>query len=148
MALQTTRPQSLGYGLNDSPVGMAAWILEKWQVWTASPSGNLLDRFTMDQLLTNVTLFWVTETINSANRLYYERYHHPRDRLPDDRIDVPLGVALGATQPNERPPREYVERLFTNIPHWVELGRGGHFAALEEPDLLAESIRTFFRPLR
>lgn len=148
MALQTTRPQSLGYGLNDSPAGMAAWILEKWFAWTAPPSSNLLDQFTMDQLLTNVTLYWVSETMNSANRLYYERAHHPRNRLPDDRIDVPLGVALTATQPSERPPREYVERLFTNIPHWVELGRGGHFVALEEPELVATSIRTFFRALR
>lgn len=147
-ALQTTRPQSLGYGLNDSPAGMAAWILEKWHAWTGSPTGSLLDRFTLDQLLTNVTLYWVTETMNSANRLYYERAHNPRVRLPEDRIDVPLGVALGATQPNERPPREYIERLFTNIQHWVELGRGGHFAALEEPEIVAESIRSFFRLLR
>jgi pimeloyl-ACP methyl ester carboxylesterase len=148
MALQTTRPQTLGYGLNDSPAGMAAWILEKWWAWTGPPSGSFLEHFSRDQLLAIVTLYWVTQTMNSANRLYYERFHAPRPRTAYDRIDVPLGVALTATQPTERPPREYVERLFTDIRHWIELPRGGHFIALEEPELVAASLRDFFRPLR
>ena len=147
MALQTTRPQTLGYGLADSPVGLAAWIVEKWHAWTDPPGGDLTARIPRDDLLATVTLYWVTETITSANRLYYERAHHPRERRPEDRIDVPMGVAL-TTQAIERPPREYVDRLFTSVRQWAELPRGGHFVALEEPVLLAEAIRAFFSPLR
>jgi pimeloyl-ACP methyl ester carboxylesterase len=147
MALQTTRPQTLGYGLADSPAGLAAWIVEKWHAWTDPPGGDLTACISRDDLLATVTLYWATGTINSANRLYYERAHHPRERLPEDRIDVPLGVAL-TTQAIERPPRAMVERLFRDIRRWVELPRGGHFVALEAPELLAEAIRAFFRPLR
>lgn len=147
MALQTTRPQTLGYGLADSPAGLAAWVIEKWHAWTDPPDGDLTRCFSRDDLLATVTLYWVTETINAANRLYYERAHHPRERRPEDRITVPTGVAL-TTQAIERPPREYVGRIFGDIRRWVELPRGGHFVALEEPALLAETIRAFFRPLR
>ncbi|MDQ4045505.1 MAG: epoxide hydrolase [Chloroflexota bacterium] len=147
MAIQTTRPQTLGYGLNDSPVGLAAWVIEKWRSWTVSQGGDLTHHFTMDQLLTNVTIYWVTETINSANRLYFERAHHPRQRLPNDRIAVPTGVAL-TTQAIERIPRQLASRIFVDIRQWIDLGRGGHFVALEEPHLLADAIRRFFRPLR
>ncbi len=145
--IQSTKPQTLAYGLNDSPVGTAAWIIEKWYAWTEPASGDLEQHFTKDQLLANVTIYWLTETINSANRLYYERDHRPRVRLPKDRIDVPTGVAL-TTQRIESPPREYVQRLYTDIRRWKQLERGGHFVMLEEPQLLAEAIRTFFRPLR
>jgi pimeloyl-ACP methyl ester carboxylesterase len=147
MAIQTTRPQTLGYGLTDSPVGLAAWIVEKWWNWTAPPGGDLEAHFSKDDLLVTVTLYWATSTINSANRLYYERAHNPRLRQPNDQIGVPTGIAL-TTQQIERPPREFVERLFPDIRRWVELPRGGHFVALEEPHLLAEAIRAFFRPLR
>lgn len=147
MALQTTRPHSLGFGLTDSPVGLAAWVLEKWFVWTEPPTGDLLDSFSMDDLLTTLTLFWVTGTINSANRLYYERARSATPLGPDDRYDLPYGVSR-STQPIERVPREHVERVFTNIQHWRDLERGGHFVALEEPELLATAIRDFFRPLR
>jgi pimeloyl-ACP methyl ester carboxylesterase len=147
MAIQTTRPQTLGYGLTDSPVGLAAWIVEKWWNWSTSPNGDLGVNFSRDELLSTVTIYWATGTINSANRLYYERAHNPRQRRPDDRIEVPTGVAL-TTQAVERPPREFVGRLFRDVRRWVELPRGGHFVALEEPQLLAEAIRAFFRPLR
>lgn len=147
MALQTTRPQTLGYGLADSPAGLAGWIVEKWHAWTDPPGGELTARIPRDDLLATITLYWVTETINSANRLYYERAHHPRERLPGDRIDVPMGVAL-TTQAIERPPREHVGRLFRDIRQWTDLHRGGHFVALEEPGEVAEAIRAFFRPLR
>jgi pimeloyl-ACP methyl ester carboxylesterase len=146
-AIMTTRPQTLGYGLNDSPAGLAAWIIEKWHAWTDPPGGTLDGHFKLDELLTNVTLYWVTETINSANRLYYERAHHPRQLGPDERIQVPFGVAL-TNQAIERPPREHVERVWADLRQWDELERGGHFVALEEPELLVESIRRFFRPLR
>lgn len=145
--IQSTKPQTLAYGLNDSPVGTAAWIIEKWYAWTEPASGDLEQHFTKDQLLANVTIYWLTETINSANRLYYERDHHPRVRLPDDRITVPTGVAL-TSQLIESPPREYVQRLYTDIRSWTKLERGGHFVMLEEPQILTESIRTYFRSLR
>jgi pimeloyl-ACP methyl ester carboxylesterase len=142
-----TRPQTLAYGLNDSPAGLAAWILEKWHAWTNPPGGNLDTHFSRDELLTNVTIYWVTETINSANRFYREGQHTPWPK-PGDHVRVSLGVALTATQRFERPPREYVERLYPDIRYWVELPRGGHFVALEEPEFVAASIRAFFRLLR
>jgi pimeloyl-ACP methyl ester carboxylesterase len=141
-----SRPQTIAYALNDSPAGLAAWILEKWQVWTDSHL-DLEDRFNRDDLLAQVTIYWVTQTINSANRYYYEG-RNTRWPGPGERALVPHGVALSATQANERPPREYVERLFPDIRQWVELPRGGHFVAMEEPGLLAGAIRSFFRLLR
>jgi pimeloyl-ACP methyl ester carboxylesterase len=153
--IQATRPQTLAYGLNDSPAGLAAWIVDKWYSWTAPPTGDLEDHFTKDQLLTNIMIYWVTETINSANRAYYSDGHwrnpdasqDPNDGA-DLRLRVPVGVMLTATQPIERAPREYVERMATDIRRWVELPRGGHFIALEEPQLVADSIRAFFKELR
>jgi pimeloyl-ACP methyl ester carboxylesterase len=145
--LQSTRPQTLAYGLSDSPVGLAAWIVEKWRAWT-DPDGDVEAHFTKDELLTNVTIYWVTQTANSANRYYYERQHHTQGVGPRDRIPVPAGVTLTAMQPIERPPREYAARLYVDIRRWAELPRGGHFVALEEPGLLAAAIRAFFRALR
>jgi len=145
--IQRTRPQTLGYGLNDSPAGMVAWIIEKWYAWTEPFEGDLERHFSKDQLLANATIYWVTETINSANRLYYERDHNPRVRTLEDRIRVPMGALL-TRQRIEHPPLEYVQRTFTDIRRWVDAGRGGHFIMLEEPQMLAEAIRTFFRPLR
>lgn len=146
--IQATRPQTLSYGLNDSPAGLAAWIIDKWCTWTLPEGRTDLGRcFTPDQLLANVTIYWATGTINSANRLYYERDHHPRARTPDERINVPVGVAL-TTQEIERPPREYTERIFTDIRYWRDLSHGGHFVMLEEPEILAGSLRDFFRMFR
>jgi len=145
--IQATRPQTLAYGLSDSPAGLAAWILDKWHTWTGPPDGDLGRHFTADQLLANVTIYWATGTINSANRGYYERDHHRRHPAPADKIHVPTGIAL-TTQAIERAPREYLERFYTDIRHWRDLGTGGHFVMLENPELLAQSIRAFFRPLR
>ena len=142
--IQETRPQTLGYGLHDSPVGLAAWIVEKWRAWT-DPAGDLNRYFTKDLLLANVTLYWVTGTANAANRSYYERARDPR-RITT-RITVPTGVAL-TTEPIQRPPRERAERSYADIRRWVDLPRGGHFVAAEAPELLAEELRTFFRPFR
>ena len=143
--IQGTRPQTLAYGLNDSPSGLAAWIVDNWYSWTAPPSGQLDCHFSRDALLANVTIYWLTETINAANRYYREEVRAPG---PDERVRVPTGVSLTATQPFERPPREYVARRYADIRRWEELGRGGHFVAGEEPELVAEAIRAFFRPLR
>ncbi len=146
--IQSTRPQTFAYGLNDSPVGLAAWLLDKWFAWTAPPSGNLEDRFSKDQLLSMVSLYWFTETVNATGRAYYEGTNDTR-KLPSNlATQVPTGVSLVATQAIERPPREFVARRYRDIRYWVDLGRGGHFVAGEEPQLLAESIRSFFRLLR
>ena len=143
--LQATKPQTLGYGLNDSPAGLAAWLVEKYRSWSDC-GGDLERRFTKDELLTQITLYWVTETINSANRLYYERDRHPRAFGPDDRVRVPTAVTIFPGD-IDRPPREWGERVY-DVRRWTVMPRGGHFAALEEPELLAQDIREFFRPLR
>jgi pimeloyl-ACP methyl ester carboxylesterase len=143
--LQATKPQTLGYGLNDSPAGLAAWIVEKYRSWSDC-GGDLERRFTKDEILTQLTLYWVTETINSANRLYYERDRHPRAFGPDDRVRVPTAVTIFPGD-IDRPPREWGERVY-DVRRWTAMPRGGHFAAFEEPELLAQDIRAFFRPLR
>jgi pimeloyl-ACP methyl ester carboxylesterase len=143
--VQATKPQTLGYALNDSPIGLAAWIIEKFHGWSDC-GGDIERRFTKDELLTQVTLYWATETINSANRLYYERDHHPRSLGREERVRVPCAVALFPAD-IDQPPREWAERVY-ELRRWNVLARGGHFAAMEEPDLLAEDIRAFFRGLR
>jgi pimeloyl-ACP methyl ester carboxylesterase len=142
--IQETRPQTLSYGLHDSPAGLAAWIVEKWRAWT-DPTADVERYFTKDLLLANVTLYWVTGTANSANRSYYERAREPR-RITT-RIAVPTGVAL-TTESIQRPPRERAERSYADIRRWFDLPRGGHFVAAEAPDVLAEELRAFFRPFR
>lgn len=144
--IQGTRPQTLGYALNDSPAGLMAWIVEKWRAWT-DPTGDLEEHFSKDELLTNVMIYWVTETANSAARSYYERAHDDRRLKPDDRIRVPTGVAL-STESVQRVPREWAERRYADIRRWTEFDVGGHFLAAERPELLAGEIREFFRQFR
>ena len=143
--LQATKPQTLGYGLNDSPAGLAAWIVEKYRSWSDC-GGDVERRFTKDEILTQLTLYWVTETINSANRLYFERDRAPRPLGPEDRVRVPTAVAIFPGD-IDQPPREWGERVY-DVRRWTVMARGGHFAALEEPELLARDIREFFRPMR
>jgi len=143
--LQATKPQTLAYGLNDSPVGLAAWIIEKFRTW--SDCGGDPERvFTRDELLTNVMLYWLTETINPSMRLYWESREQPLRLSPQNRVTPPVAVALF---PKEipMPPRALAERGF-NIARWTAMPRGGHFAAMEQPALLAEDLRAFFRALR
>jgi pimeloyl-ACP methyl ester carboxylesterase len=142
--IQESRPQTLAYGLHDSPAGLAAWIVEKWLAWTGEP-GEVARRFSRDLLLANVTLYWLTGTANAANRSYFERARETR-RI-SARITVPTGVAL-TTEPIQRPPRELAERSFADIRRWVDLPRGGHFVAAEAPEELARELREFFRPFR
>lgn len=143
---QRTRPQTLAYGLNDSPAGLASWIVEKFRAWSDC-GGDVERRFTKDELLTSIMIYWVTQTTSSSIRLYYESRHHPLPAFAaGERITVPCGVAL-TTDPVDRAPREWAERTY-NVRRWTELSRGGHFLALEEPELLAEELRAFFRPLR
>lgn len=143
--IQGTRPQTLAYGLNDSPAGLAAWVVEKFRTW-GDCKGDVERCFTKDELLTNITIYWATQTINSSIRLYREAQATPVALQGNDRINVPCGIArFPAEAPF--PPREWIERGY-NIVHWTEMPRGGHFAAMEQPELLAESICSFFRPLR
>lgn len=143
--IQGTKPQTLGYGLNDSPVGLCAWITEKFRTWSDC-NGNVENSYTKDQLLTNIMIYWVTQTINSSTRLYYEERHHPWRMGEDEKITVPTAIALF---PKEiaTPPREWAERAY-NVKRWTPMPAGGHFAAMEEPQLLAEDVRAFFRELR
>ncbi len=144
-AIQGTKPQTLAYGLTDSPAGLAAWIVEKFRSWSDC-GGEVEHRFSKDDLLTNIMIYWVSGCIGSSVRLYYESRHHPWMLGPGERIGVPTGFARFAVEIT-RPPRTWVERAF-NLTHWSDFDRGGHFAALEEPELLVEDIRAFFRPLR
>ena len=143
--IQGTKPQTLSYGLNDSPAGLAAWIVEKFRTWSDC-DGDVERRFSKDQLLTNIMLYWVPETANSSCRLYCETMRSSKFPPTDFRVDVPTGCAIF---PREliRPPRAWVEKLY-NVQRWTPMPRGGHFAAMEEPALLVEDIREFFRPLR
>ncbi len=143
-AIQSTRPQTLGYGLADSPVGLAAWIVEKFRAWSDC-AGDITARFDQDELLTTVMLYWVTNTINSANRHYYDRRQDPAPlRLPPGtRIEVPTGIAMFPGEAELRVPRHFAERCY-RVTRWTDLPRGGHFPALEEPELLAADIRAFF----
>jgi hypothetical protein len=143
--IQGTKPQTLGYGLNDSPAGLAAWILEKFRSWSDC-EGDIARCYTKDELLTNITIYWVTETINSSIRIYYERNKDPWNLALGERITVPCGLAVFPKDLN-RPPQEWAERSY-NVRRWTEMPRGGHFGALEEPQLLADDLRAFFRPLR
>ena len=142
--IQSTKPQTPAYALNDSPAGLAAWIVEKFRSWSDC-DGEVEKRFTKDELLANVMIYWATETINSSFRVYYETQHNPPEHL-SEYIRVPTGVAI-FPKDLVPAPREFAERFF-EVQRWTEMPRGGHFAAMEEPELLAEDLRAFFRPLR
>jgi pimeloyl-ACP methyl ester carboxylesterase len=143
--IQGTKPQTLAYGLNDSPAGLAAWLTEKFYTWTDC-HGDIESRVTKDDLLTNIMLYWVTQTINSSFWLYYEMRHNPWRLGRGEKIAVPTAVAIFPGELSV-PPREWAERI-CNLQQWTPMPSGGHFAALEEPRLLVEDIRKFFRTLR
>ena len=143
--IQGTKPQTLSYGLNDSPVGLCAWIVEKWRSWSDC-DGEVEKRFTKDELLTNVMVYWVTQSIGSSCRLYYESRRTPWYLEEGENIQVPCAVAIF---PRElfHPPGEFAQRS-QNLQQFAEMPRGGHFNSLEEPELLAGEVRRFFRNLR
>ncbi|GII81404.1 microsomal epoxide hydrolase [Sphaerisporangium rufum] len=142
--IQGTRPQTLAYGLTDSPVGQLAWITEKFKEWTDC-SGTPEEAISRDRLLTNVMLYWLTATAGSSARHYWEDAHATRPPRTEPRT-TPTGVAVFAGDV-ARPVRRLAERT-DNIVHWSEFDRGGHFAAMEEPDLFVDDVRAFFRPFR
>jgi pimeloyl-ACP methyl ester carboxylesterase len=142
--IQSTKPQTAGYGLSDSPAGLAAWVLEKWRSWSDS-GGDLDAHFSRDLLLTVVTLFWATGTITSSARDYFDNRWFNAAIGPQDFVDVPTAVAVFANHfvHEGTPPREWAERLY-NVRRWTPMPSGGHFAAAEEPALLARDIAAFF----
>ena len=146
--IQGTKPQSLGYGLNDSPAGLAAWIVEKFHAWTDMPQGSdgyLDNHFTKDELLTNISIYWFTETITSSTRIYYENSKTPVEK-PMAYINVPTGAAIFPAEIFITP-KAWAEASY-DLRHWTVMSEGGHFAALETPQLYLEDLREFFRLLR
>lgn len=139
--LHATKPLTAAYGLNDSPMGLCAWIIEKFNGWSDN-SGDLENVFTKDELLANVTLYWITQTIHSSMRIYNEDSKNPLAFRQGEMVKVPVAFARF---PKElpTPPRSYIEKGF-NIRHWTDMPRGGHFAASEQPGLLAKDIKDFF----
>ncbi|HEX7812314.1 MAG TPA: epoxide hydrolase [Burkholderiales bacterium] len=144
--IQGTKPQTLAYALTDSPVGLASWIVEKFHTWS-DHKGDLDGYLGKDAMLTNIMLYWITGAIGSSFWPYYARMHGPWP-IPDGAvIKVPMGYA---EFPKEilRPPRSLAEKMYGDIRRWTKMPKGGHFAALEQPELLAHDVREFFRPLR
>jgi microsomal epoxide hydrolase len=135
--LQGTKPQTAGVALNDSPAGLLAWIVEKFQRWSDC-GGDVERAFTRDQLITNVMVYWVTGTITSSMRLYWEARHAHE---ASEYVAVPTAVARYPEEPL-RLPRAWVERAY-NVVRWANMPRGGHFAAMEQPDLFVDDLRAF-----
>jgi microsomal epoxide hydrolase len=144
--IQGTRPQTLSFGLTDSPAGLAAWIIEKFRAWSDC-GGDVESAFTRDQLLANISLYWFTGAIGSSFFPYYFRMHRPWPIPDGGTIAVPTGYA---EFPHEilRAPRSLAARTYTDIRRWTVMQRGGHFAAMEQPEALATEVQAFFRPLR
>jgi pimeloyl-ACP methyl ester carboxylesterase len=145
-SIQGTKPQTLAFGLTDSPAGLAAWIAEKFRTWSDC-GGEIESVFSNDHLLANISLYWFTGAIGSSFWPYYARMHRPWP-IPDGAtIDVPMGYC---EFPREmlRPPRSMAQRMFRDIRRWSVMAKGGHFAAMEQPDALARELRELFRPLR
>lgn len=143
--IQGTRPQTLAFGLSDSPAGLAAWIVEKFRAWSDC-NGDVESVFSKDHLLANIGLYWFTGAIGSSFWPYYARMHGPWP-IPEGGVKVPMGYAAF---PREilRPPRSVAEKMYTDIRRWAVMPKGGHFAAMEQPEALAREIVEFFRPLR
>ena len=141
---QATKPQTLSYGMMDSPVGVAAWILEKFYFWSDIKNNDIESVYSKDILLSNIMVYIITKTFNTASWIYYGRREEGGRFFPKDfhRIEVPTAIALFPKEMSTWPPRSYVNRMF-NIKRWTNMSGGGHFAALEKPDLLVDDIRKF-----
>jgi len=146
---QATKPQTLSYAMMDSPVGIAAWIIEKMRGWSDIDNGDIESVYSKDILLSNIMVYLVTKTFNTASWIYYGRREEggrslPKEHLP---LKIPTAVALFPKEYLEWAPRSYVERIY-NIQQWTEMPKGGHFAALEQPDLLIKDIKDFNKKLK
>ena len=146
---QATKPQTLSYGMMDSPVGIAAWIIEKFYFWSDIKNNDIESVYSKDTLLANIMVYIITKTFNSASWIYYGRREEGGRFLPKDfhRIKIPTAAALFPAEMLSWPPRSYAERMY-NIKRWTKMPKGGHFAALEQPKLLIDDIRAFARTLR
>jgi len=146
---QATKPQTLSYGMMDSPVGVAAWIIEKFYFWSDLKNNDIESVYSKDTLLANIMVYIITKTFNSASWIYYGRREEGGRFLPKDfhRIEIPTAAALFPAEMLPWPPRSYAERMY-NIKRWTKMSKGGHFAALEQPTLLIDDIRAFARTLR
>jgi pimeloyl-ACP methyl ester carboxylesterase len=140
MQIQGTRPQTIAHALTDSPAGLLAWIVDKFQDWTNPAAALPEDAVDRNRILTDVSIYWFTATAGSAAHTYYERFNDPSMWVPKERSSVPTAVAVFPTDVAVRPFADKVH----NVVRWSEFSRGGHFAALEAPDLLAADIRDFF----
>jgi microsomal epoxide hydrolase len=145
---QATKPQTLSYAMMDSPVGIAAWLIEKFNSWSDVKNNDIEGVHSKDTLLTNIMIYIITKTFNTASWIYYAREEEGgRIICPQGgRVEVPVGCALFPEEMASWPPKSYVERLY-NVIQWTEMERGGHFAAMEEPDSLVDDIRQFARTL-
>jgi pimeloyl-ACP methyl ester carboxylesterase len=143
--MHSTKPQTVAASLNDSPVGLAAWIGEKFRAWSDC-DGDIERVFSKDELLTNISLYWHTQSAGTAMQMYWENRLQPMRFTDGQRVVPPVGFARFPKEINH-PPRTWLERTF-NVAQWTEMPSGGHFAAMEKPDLLAAEIRKFFRKLR
>ena len=146
---QATKPQTLSYGMMDSPVGVAAWIIEKFYFWSDLKNNDIESVYSKDTLLANIMVYIITKTFNSASWIYYGRREEGGRFLPKDfhSIKIPTAAALFPAEMLSWPPRSYAERMY-NIKRWTKMPKGGHFAALEQPELLIDDIRAFARTLR
>jgi pimeloyl-ACP methyl ester carboxylesterase len=142
--LEGTRPQTVAYGLTDSPVAQLAWIAEKFKEWTDPATRFAEDVAHTDRMLTNVSLYWFTRTAGSSANLYYEALQDATARTPRERCGVPTGVLVSQAQ--DVTIRRFAERDH-NVVHWAEFERGGHFFALEQPELFVADVRQFFQRL-
>lgn len=146
---QATKPQTLSFAMMDSPVGIAAWIIEKFNAWSDTVGDDIESAYTKDELLTNIMIYLVTETFGTASWIYFGRREEGGRVLSPEgkRVEVPTGCALFPAEMLAWAPRSYVERIY-NVTHWTEMPCGGHFGAMEAPDLLVEDIRAFNRSLK
>ena len=146
---QATKPQTLSYGMMDSPVGIAAWIIEKMYSWSDLKDGDIESAYSKDTLLANIMVYIITKTFNTASWIYYGRREEGGRFFPSDfkKIEIPTAAAIFPAEMSEWPPKSYVDRIF-NITQWTVMSRGGHFAALEEPDLLINDLIKFSRTVR
>ncbi len=146
---QATKPQTLSYAMMDSPVGIAAWIIEKMHGWSDLKDENIETVYSKDTLIKNIMIYVLTNTFNSASWIYFGRRKEGGRYFPNNfkKINTPTGIAVFPKEMSEWPPKSYVERIF-NIQHWKKMNSGGHFAALEKPRLLIEDIREFFSKIK
>jgi len=147
-AMMSTRPQTVGYGLSDSPAGLAAWMYDKFAQWTFS-GGDPEKSLTKDQMLDDITLYWVTNSAVSSARLYWENNNNNFNAADQKTSEIKLPVAV-TVFPGEiyRAPRSWTERAYSNLTYYHEVDKGGHFASWEQPQLFAEEMRSAFRALR